>query len=111
MMKYKVVIVDDEPGAISSLKMELESLDKGIEVVGTATHMDDAIRQINEQKPDVYCHKRWTMCFLRVTVLYRQDFQWSGEVTSVSLDHEFQCPCYSKKDETSCEQEFGWFLQ
>lgn len=52
MEGIKVIIVDDEPAAISNLKWELENFCKGIEVIESFTSPREAISGINYLKPD-----------------------------------------------------------
>jgi len=52
MKTYSSFIVDDEPLAIKGLKKKLELFPE-IEVVGEATRMAKAIKEINEFQPDI----------------------------------------------------------
>lgn len=49
----KALIVDDEPKARSFLKNILTEYCKGVEVIDEATSVNDAVKIINKQKPDV----------------------------------------------------------
>lgn len=54
----RVLLVDDEPDALTVLAHRLE-LDPGIEVVGTAVTMEEAIGATRELRPDVVLLDRW----------------------------------------------------
>ncbi len=49
----KVIIIDDETQAISSLKKDLESIDVPIKVVGTACSVSDGIELLEREKVDI----------------------------------------------------------
>lgn len=48
----RVILVDDEPKAITSLRWELEQFCPGVEIIDTYTNPYEAIEGINEFKPD-----------------------------------------------------------
>lgn len=51
-MKFRVLLVDDEPKATMLLKAQLAELDD-VEVVGTASNGDEGISLVGELKPDL----------------------------------------------------------
>ncbi len=52
-MRFRAVIVDDEPLALARLGRMLEEHREAVEVVGTAGDGGEAVRVINELRPDV----------------------------------------------------------
>ncbi|MEO1437182.1 MAG: LytTR family DNA-binding domain-containing protein [Bacteroidota bacterium] len=52
MESIRVIVVDDEPAAISNLKWELENFCKDVEVIESFTSPREAISGINYLKPD-----------------------------------------------------------
>ena len=52
-MNLTAIIVDDEPMAIQSLQIQLESYCPGLQVIGAASTVDDAVSLIDELKPNI----------------------------------------------------------
>ena len=52
-MKFKTVLVDDEPLALERLERMLEQYDTAIDVVGTAQSGEEAVAVINRMRPDL----------------------------------------------------------
>ncbi len=53
LMRYKAILIDDEPLALQRLEKLLRPFDDVIEVIAKATNGADAINIIDGTKPDV----------------------------------------------------------
>lgn len=67
----KILIVDDEPEARELLKFILQEED-GLEIVGLASSVDDAIKMLNEKRPD--------LVFLDIQMPDKDGFQFIEQV-------------------------------
>ena len=52
-MILKTIIIDDEIKAIETLQMLLTNYCDGIEIIGTASSSDEALKLINNSEPDL----------------------------------------------------------
>jgi two-component system LytT family response regulator len=52
-MNLNVVIIDDEPDAVSALSALIEQFIEGVKIAGTAHNVLEGIKTINRTKPDV----------------------------------------------------------
>lgn len=52
-MTYKVLLIDDEPGALEGMQLWIDWNKLGFEVCGTCSNGLEGLQQIQEQLPDL----------------------------------------------------------
>ena len=82
-MILKTIIIDDEIKAIETLQMLLTNYCDGIEIIGTASSSDEALKLINNSEPD--------LVFLDIEMPKKTGFELINDLWSFSL---FTGICY-----------------